>query len=78
MGRALDEGSERGRADRTAVLVLRIFGEPSSAEGLRVRLRSTPNLERCPESVTLARSKDDVSAAVGEWLEDALQGSCRP
>jgi hypothetical protein len=67
-------GSKRDRADRTAVLVLRILREQESPDGLHVRLRGTPDLDSCPESVTVARSKSDVAAAVRVWLEAALEG----
>jgi hypothetical protein len=60
------------QAVRTAVLIVRLWRDTAGESGLRARILWTQDVEREPETVSVARDADTVLATVQGWLDEFL------
>lgn len=57
-------------ADRSGVLIVRLWIEANHPQGLRARITQTLDSMAGEESVALAASADDICTIVKRWVED--------
>ena len=57
-------------SERTALLVIRAWIEGNGEPHLRARITHTLDLGQRKETSRLAATRDEVAAAVVEWLDD--------
>jgi hypothetical protein len=57
-----------------AVLVVRLWAEPSAPEGFLARVTGSVALDADVEQLAVAASEDEVLAAVRAWLAEARSG----
>lgn len=60
------------RRDRVGVLLIRVWTESASSDGLRARITRTLDVEGGPseERVTTASNAEEIYATVSDWLEE--------
>jgi hypothetical protein len=56
-------------AERTALMVIRAWIEANGEMQLRARLTQTVDLEREAEVSNVAATRDQITAAVEDWLD---------
>jgi len=55
--------------DRTGLLIVRLWIEPSAREGLRARITQTLDSEGAEQTMAAAGNPEDIYAAVRTWVE---------
>lgn len=60
-------------SDRTAILVVRLWVEPS-ADGLRARITRTLDAAGVEQAMSTAATPDDICAAVRSWVDAFVTG----
>jgi hypothetical protein len=60
-------------AEQTALLVIRVWFEPSGEPRLRARITQTFDLDHPATTSSVAATREDIAAAVEHWL-DLLTG----
>jgi len=56
-------------AERTAVLVVRVWVETASGAGLRARVTRTLDITARDEESTVVATPEEITRLVAEWLE---------
>jgi hypothetical protein len=57
-------------AERTGLLVIRVWIEPDGDDGFRARITRTLDVSARDETVTVAASPAEVTGVLVQWLEE--------
>jgi hypothetical protein len=59
-------------AERTGVLVIRVWIEPGAGGGIRARITRTLDVAERDEVATAASTPEEITRTVGDWLDAFL------